>query len=599
MFLNVSISSSRFAVISSNSNPAWKRCISIDVSRWRRHSKKESIAEVKQSNVKWRFLQHKGPLFAPSYERLPSSVKLYYNGEPVELSKDTEEIATFYAPLIDHDYTTKEQFNKNFMTDWRETMTQEERQMITDLNKCDFHQIYEYFKNKAEQRKAMSKEEKQKLEEQKEALAEEYGHCIIDGNREKIANFKIEPPGLFRGRGDHPKMGKVKKRIHPEDVIINCSADSDIPKPPEGHNWKEIKHDNTVTWLASWVENVQDKFKYIMLNQSSKLRSERDRQKYELARKLAKYIEKIRRDYRRDWKSRDMRIRQRGVAMYFIDKLALRAGNEKDDDEVDTVGCCSLRVEHIRLLDELEDNENVVVFDFRGKDSIRYFNEVPVDEKVFKNLKSFCVNKKEGDELFDKLNTSMLNKHLNELAEGLTTKVFRTYNASITLQNQLCELTDPNGSVAEKLLQYNRANRAVAVLCNHQRSIPKTHEKSMDNLKQKIEAKQQQVAEAQKAYKVAKRNAEDGTIRSEKAVERKKKTLDRLKEQLIKLEMKGIDKEENKTIALGTSKLNYLDPRISVAWCKKYDVPVDKVFNNTQLSKFKWAIEEASTDFKF
>ena len=34
--------------------------------------------------------------------------------------------------------------------------------------------------------------------------------------------------------------------------------------------------------------------------------------------------------------------------MYFIDKLALRAGNEKDTDEsADTVGCCSLRVEHM------------------------------------------------------------------------------------------------------------------------------------------------------------------------------------------------------------------------------------------------------------
>ena len=38
----------------------------------------------------------------------------------------------------------------------------------------------------------------------------------------------------------------------------------------------------------------------------------------------------------------------RAVALYFIDKLALRAGNEKDTDEsADTVGCCSLRVEHI------------------------------------------------------------------------------------------------------------------------------------------------------------------------------------------------------------------------------------------------------------
>jgi hypothetical protein len=33
-----------------------------------------------------------------------------------------------------------------------------------------------------------------------------------------------------------------------------------------------------------------------------------------------------------------------GVALYFLDKLALRAGHEKDDDEADTVGCCTLRV---------------------------------------------------------------------------------------------------------------------------------------------------------------------------------------------------------------------------------------------------------------
>lgn len=48
--------------------------------------------------------------------------------------------------------------------------------------------------------------------------------------------------------------------------------------------------------------------------------------------------------------------------------------------------------------------------------------------------------------------------------------------------------------------------------------------------------------------------------------EKKKKALDRLKEQLTKLEVQATDKEENKEIALGTSKLNYLDPRITVAW---------------------------------
>ena len=48
--------------------------------------------------------------------------------------------------------------------------------------------------------------------------------------------------------------------------------------------------------------------------------------------------------YTRDWTSRDLRTRQMGVALYFIDVLALRAGHEKDEDEADTVGCCTLKV---------------------------------------------------------------------------------------------------------------------------------------------------------------------------------------------------------------------------------------------------------------
>lgn len=78
----------------------------------------------------------------------------------MELSQDAEEIATFYAPLIDHDYSTKEQFNKNFFKDWRKSMTKDEKEIITDLKKCNFREIQEHFKNKSEERKAMSKEEK-------------------------------------------------------------------------------------------------------------------------------------------------------------------------------------------------------------------------------------------------------------------------------------------------------------------------------------------------------------------------------------------------------------------------------------------------------
>lgn len=87
--------------------------------------------------------------------------------------------------------------------------------------------------------------------------------------------------------------------------------------------------------------------------------------------------------------------------MYFIDRLALRAGNEKGDDEADTVGCCSLRYEHISC-----EPPNYLVFDFLGKDSIRYYNRVQVDEQVFKNITLFKKDIVEGDPLFDRVDVS-------------------------------------------------------------------------------------------------------------------------------------------------------------------------------------------------
>lgn len=420
----------------------------------------------------------------------------------MKLSTDTEEIAGFYAKMLEHDFTTKDVFNNNFFHDWRKAMTSKEREKITKLKHCNFRKMNAYFTTISEQNKQRTKEEKAAIKAENEALINEYGFCTIDGHKEKIGNFRIEPPGLFRGRGEHPKMGMVKRRVQPEDILINCSKNSAIPVAPPGHRWKEVRHDNSVTWLASWTENVQGQVKYIMLNPSSKLKGEKDWQKYETARRLHKHIDKIRNTYRDEWKSKEMRIRQRAVALYFIDKLALRAGNEKDEDQADTVGCCSLRVEHIELHKELNGKENVVVFDFLGKDSIRYYNEVEVEKRVFKNLELFKENKKDGDDLFDRLNTVVMNEHLRDLMDGLTAKVFRTYNASWTLQCQLNEMTNEDMTLPEKMLAYNRANRAVAILCNHQRAVPKSHEKSMENLKEKIRAKQDAVADAEVEMKV-------------------------------------------------------------------------------------------------
>ena len=303
----------------------------------------------KDDGSKWYFLEHQGPLFAPAYEPLPDTVRFYYDGKKMHLSEDTEEVASFYGRMLDHDYTTKEAFNKNFFGCWRKVMNEKEKERIRDLSKCDFSEMNVYWKNYSQARKDRSKEEKKAEKLKNEELVAHYGFCTIDGHKEKIGNFRIEPPGLFRGRGEHPKQGMLKTRVMPEHVIINCSKDSDYPEPPEGHKWKEVRHDPNVTWLASWTENIQNQIKYVMLNPSSKLKGEKDMMKYEKARMLKGKIDKIRADYVDSFKSKEMRVRQRAVAMYFIDKLALRAGNEKDEEQADTVGCCSLRVEHITL----------------------------------------------------------------------------------------------------------------------------------------------------------------------------------------------------------------------------------------------------------
>ena len=63
-----------------------------------------------------------------------------------------------------------------------------------------------------------------------------------------------------------------------------------------------------------------------------------------------------------------------------------------------------------------------------------------------------------------------------------------------------------DGSVEEKVLAYNRANREVAVLCNHQRSAPKTHEAQMDKLGETIDTLLKEVKDV-KAQIKAVRNA--------------------------------------------------------------------------------------------
>ncbi|AQK50794.1 DNA topoisomerase 1 beta [Zea mays] len=375
---------------------------------------------------KWTTLEHNGVIFPPPYK--PHGVKMLYNGKPIDLTPEQEEVATMFAVMKDTDYAAKPTFIDNFFTDWRKVLGK--NHIIKNFELCDFTPIYEWHLREKERKKQMTTEEKKTLREDKLKQEEKYMWAVVDGVKEKVGNFRVEPPGLFRGRGEHPKMGKLKRRILPSDITINIGKGAPVPECPiPGESWKEVKHDNTVTWLAFWNDPINPKdFKYVFLAASSSLKGQSDKEKYEKSRKLKGHIQRIRENYTKDFKNKDVTRRQIAVATYLIDKLALRAGNEKDDDEADTVGCCTLKVDNVTCMPP-----NQIQFDFLGKDSIRYFNTVEVEELVYKAIEGFRAGKKPGQDLFDKIDTSRLNAHLKDLMPGLTAKVFRTYNASITL----------------------------------------------------------------------------------------------------------------------------------------------------------------------
>jgi hypothetical protein len=75
-------------------------------------------------------------------------------------------------------------------------------------------------------------QEKLRLKEEKMKAEEKYMHALVDGRKEKVGNFRVEPPGLFRGRGEHPKMGKLKARIYPRDITINIGKGVPVPTHP-------------------------------------------------------------------------------------------------------------------------------------------------------------------------------------------------------------------------------------------------------------------------------------------------------------------------------------------------------------------------------
>ncbi len=545
--------------------------------------------------MKWKTLQHNGILFPPAYEK--QGIKIKINGETVDLDINQEEMVYQWAKKKDTPYAQDKVFQKNFTLDFAKTLDSKFKKISYD--DIDFSSVYKIVDKEKDLKEMMTKEEKKsiaaKRKELREKLKAKYGIAIMDGKEVEVGNYMAEPPGIFIGRGEHPLRGKWKPPVTSKDVTLNLGKAAKIP---EG-KWKKIIQDKDSMWLASWMDFLTQKRKYVWLADSSGIKQDRDKAKYEKAIKLGNEIDKIKNRIVKDLKNKDPRISRIATVCYLIYRTSMRVGDEKDPDEADTVGATTLRKEHIKI------TADAIEFDFLGKDSVRWQEKLIVegeDKQFQENLKKLIEKIKPKDEIFGNITSRHVNVYYSSIVKGLTAKVFRTYLATSVVKKYLVEHDNMKGKSAnEKLYHAKLANLEAAMMCNHKRTIPKTFEESLQ--KKRDSLKKRGKEKAWEKTKVTLKKLEVSTPKTDtqkKSKEKRIKTLNeqvkkqkiKHKERMEKLELQIDLSEKTRDYNVGTSLRNYIDPRIFKAWTDEVGVEWEKLYTAALQKKFLWVKNE-------
>ena len=545
--------------------------------------------------MKWKTLQHNGILFPPDFES--KGIKIRIKDQDVALDLLQEEMIYQWAKKKDTPYAQDEVFQKNFVADFAKTFNGKYKNLT--LSDIDLSNPFKLVDKEKDAKELLTKEEKKSLAAERKKLREEmkakYGMAIMDGKQVEVANYMAEPPGIFIGRGEHPMRGKWKPKVSSKDVTLNLGRDAKVPLG----DWGKIVHDRDSMWMASWTDVLTQKRKYVWLADTAGIKQDRDKAKYDKAKKLATEIDKIKDKIVNDMQNKDAKLRRISTACYLIYRTAMRVGDEKDPEEADTVGATTLRKEHVKL------NGDSIEFDFLGKDSVRWQETVPAighDKQFHDNLKELVSKKKDSDEIFDEITSRHVNLYYSGVVKGLTAKVFRTYLASSVVTKYLRENGDVKKSTpAEKLYHAKLANLEAATMCNHKRTIPKTFEqtlqKKVDTLKTAEnatpwKAKEESLKKAESATPKTDAQKEKQSERIKKAKTQIRKSKQKHKERIEKLRLQVDLTKKTKDYNLGTSLRNYIDPRVFKSWTDEMNAEWEKLYTAALQKKFLWVKSE-------
>ena len=545
--------------------------------------------------MKWKKLEHNGILFPPDFET--KKIKITIKGENVDLDINQEEMVYQWAKKKDTPYVQDKVFQKNFLADFANTFGSRYKKL--ELEDVDFKNAFKVVDKEKDAKELLTKEEKKALaakrKELREEMKEKFGKGKMDGNEVEIANYMAEPPGIFIGRGEHPLRGKWKPKVTSKDVTLNLGKEAKVPKG----DWGKIVHDQDSMWMASWTDYLTQKRKYVWLADTAGIKQDRDKAKYDKAKKLAQEIETVKTKIVKDMENKDAKIRRISTVCWLIYRTAMRVGDEKDPDEADTVGATTLRKEHVEL------TSDAIKFDFLGKDSVRWQETVPAvgnDKQFHANLKELTAKIKPTDEIFGNLTSRDVNEYYKTVVNGLTAKVFRTFSASTVVSKYLNENGDvKTKSAMEKLYHAKLANLEAAIMCNHKRTIPKTFEQSLQKKRDTLKVAQKATpwkkneetlkkVESTKTKTDAQEKKRKERITKIKQMIKKSKT--KQKERVEKLQLQLDLTEKTRDYNLGTSLRNYIDPRIFKSWTDEVSADWEKLYTSALQKKFLWVKSE-------
>lgn len=575
-------------------------------------------------------LSHSGVVVS-EYE--PKGFKIKLKGKEIALTPDQEEMAIAWVKKLGTEYVEDPVFAKNFFEDFCKALGAGSAKM----EDFDFSEIEEFVQRERELKANVSKEEKKELaakrKQEREENKKKYGYVLVDGEPVEISNYVVEPSSIFMGRGKHPLRGRWKQGAKKSDITLNLSKDS---KVPEG-DWKEVIWNPDYMWVARWDDKLTGKKKYVWLSENSHIRQRKEIEKFEKASTLDEVYPEIRKHIERNMASDDIKKRKVATVAYLIDTLNIRVGDEKDEDEADTVGASTLAKKNIILK-----GGDLVEFDFLGKDSVRLKKDVKFPEQVVKNLSEFLsIAKSPDSRVFDGIRSETVSDFLDEVAPGMSAKVFRTYHATKAVEKYFKE-NNLKESDAESRKKHAAkiANLQAAIVCNHKRTIPKNWQDSLEKRKMKlIERKEKcklslekmndKLKKSQKAYeeklsshqkKLAEMESELESIKKsgasgkasskEKAVKSQREKIKKLnskfsaqkkklekmiekkkikdREYLESMKLQIEEQEMTKDYNLGTSLKSYIDPRVYKEWCSKVGFDWKKYYSKTLQRKFSW-----------